>query len=163
MLGGERDHTWQRMGSVCRIQGLYVVDGNNKVDKARSRPFQRIHGLKAAASSSRLPSAHLHLTLHEHPSSPAQSRVLADNRQPAIMQTAMTMNVVPAVQAPRVSRATLQRPAARTASFASRVVSNGSRTKAMQVRNLSATSRAVNSCHQPSWRSALGLSHRRPA
>ena len=49
------------------------------------------------------------------------------------MQTAMSMNVVP-VQAPRVTRASLQRPAARSASFQARTVSNGASTKAMMVR-----------------------------
>lgn len=50
------------------------------------------------------------------------------------MQTAMTMNVAPVVaQAPRVTRASLQRPAARTASFQARTVSNGASVKAMQV------------------------------
>jgi len=48
------------------------------------------------------------------------------------MQTAMSMNVVP-VQAPRVTRASLQRPAARSASFQARTVSNGASTKAMMV------------------------------
>jgi len=48
------------------------------------------------------------------------------------MQTAMTMNMP--VVAPRVvSRATLQRPAARSASFQARTVSNGATVKAMQV------------------------------
>jgi ribulose-bisphosphate carboxylase small chain len=47
------------------------------------------------------------------------------------MQTAMSMNVV---VAPRVAtRATLSRPAARSASFKARTVSNGAVTKAMQV------------------------------
>ncbi len=45
----------------------------------------------------------------------------------------MSMNVVP-VSAPRVSKATLSRPAARSASFKARTVSNGAVTKAMQVR-----------------------------
>ncbi len=49
------------------------------------------------------------------------------------MQTAM-MNVVAPVQAPRATRATLSRPAARAASFKARTVSNGAVTKAMQVR-----------------------------
>jgi ribulose-bisphosphate carboxylase small chain len=48
------------------------------------------------------------------------------------MQAAMSMNVVP-VSAPRVSKATLSRPAARSASFKARTVSNGAVTKAMQV------------------------------
>lgn len=53
------------------------------------------------------------------------------------MQTAMSMAVVP-VQAPRVTRASLQRPAARTASFQARTVSNGATTKQMMVRTMAA-------------------------
>lgn len=93
-------------------------------------------------------------SLHEQPLA-AQSRGFS-SKQPATMQTALSMNMVPVV-APRATRATLQRPAARSATFQARTVSNGATVKAMQVRTI------LFCLFCPALTQSVGVSLRGPA